>query len=181
MALPGLPTSFGWKPLILTRFEAAGWQLVHVAGVVPKTVALGGAPGQVLGACPCLLSPVPIFRPDVVYTVTGFAAAGMAGAAQPRQVGRGGGRHCDQCYVEPAPPSHLQDERAKAPKVSGPTTGTGPQPNKVSPAPAWQGATYCTQPPQADPLLCPRPRLLQVPTCWKSLLLGIGMGLRTVS
>lgn len=35
-ALPGWLTSFGLKPLILTRFEAAGWQLVHVVGVVPR-------------------------------------------------------------------------------------------------------------------------------------------------
>lgn len=45
MALPGMLTSYGLKPLILTRFEAAGWQLVHVVGVVPSTGALGGAPG----------------------------------------------------------------------------------------------------------------------------------------
>jgi len=37
MALPGLLTSFGLKPLILTRFEAAEWQLVHVVGMVPRT------------------------------------------------------------------------------------------------------------------------------------------------
>lgn len=42
-----LPTSFGLKPLILTSFEAAGWQLVHVAGVVPRTGASGGTPRQV--------------------------------------------------------------------------------------------------------------------------------------
>lgn len=39
-----LPTSFGLKPLILTSFEAAGWQLVHV---VPRTGASGGTPRQV--------------------------------------------------------------------------------------------------------------------------------------
>lgn len=43
MALPGWPTSFGLKPLILTRFEAAGWQLVR---------EVGGAPGQVSITCP---------------------------------------------------------------------------------------------------------------------------------
>lgn len=58
MAPPGLPTSYGLKPLILTRFEAAGWQLVHVVGEVPSTGALGEAPGQVRDACLCLLSPV---------------------------------------------------------------------------------------------------------------------------
>lgn len=48
MALPGLLTSsFGLKPLILTRFEAAGWQLVRVVGVVPRTGASGGTLGQV--------------------------------------------------------------------------------------------------------------------------------------
>lgn len=62
----------------------------------------------------------------------------MAGAAQPRRVGRGGGRHCDQCYVEPAPLGRLQGKRAEAPKVSGPPIGTGPQPSEVSPAPDWQ-------------------------------------------
>lgn len=46
MALSGLLTSFGLKALILTRFDAAGWQLVHVVGVVPRTRALGGAPGR---------------------------------------------------------------------------------------------------------------------------------------
>lgn len=43
MALPGLVTSYGLKPLILTRFEAAGWQLVHVVREVPSTGALGEA------------------------------------------------------------------------------------------------------------------------------------------
>lgn len=46
MARSGLLTSFGLKALILTRFDAAGWQLVHVVGVVPRTRALGGAPGR---------------------------------------------------------------------------------------------------------------------------------------
>lgn len=106
VALPSLQTSFGLKPLILTRFEAAGWQLVHVMGVVPRNGALGGAPGQVRGACACLLSPIPSLRPDVVYIFMGFAAAEVEGATQPRQVGRGGGQHCDQCCVEPAPLGH---------------------------------------------------------------------------
>lgn len=57
MAIPGLPTSRGLKPLILTRSEAAGWQLVHVSGVAPSTGAWGGAPGSVRGACPGLLAP----------------------------------------------------------------------------------------------------------------------------
>lgn len=46
MALSGFLTSLGLKPLISTRFEAAGWQLEHVVGVVPRTGALGGAPGR---------------------------------------------------------------------------------------------------------------------------------------
>lgn len=37
MALPGLLTSSGLKPLILARSEAAKWQLVHVVGMVPRT------------------------------------------------------------------------------------------------------------------------------------------------
>lgn len=78
--------------------------------------ALGGTPGQVRGACLCLLSPVPILRPDVAYNFTGFAVAETAGAAQPRQVGRGGGRHCDRCYVGLALLGHLQGGRAKAPR-----------------------------------------------------------------
>lgn len=67
----------------------------------------GRDPRPVRGACPCLLSPVSILRPDVAYGFTGFAVAETAGAAQPRQVGRGGGRHCDRCYVELALLGHL--------------------------------------------------------------------------
>lgn len=52
MAPPGLLTSFGLKPLILTRFEAAGWQLVRMVGVAPRMGALGGTPGQVRVAAP---------------------------------------------------------------------------------------------------------------------------------
>lgn len=37
LALPGSLTSFGLKPLILTHFEAAEWQLVHVVGMIPRT------------------------------------------------------------------------------------------------------------------------------------------------
>jgi hypothetical protein len=97
---------------------------------------------------PCSLSPVPILKSDV-YTFTGFAAAKVAGATQPRQVGRGGGQHCDQYYVEPVPLSHLQGERAK--EVRGPTLFTRSQLNRVFPAPAWKGSTFCTQPLQGDP------------------------------
>lgn len=87
----------------------------------PGTEALGGA------------SVIVLFTPDVASAFTRSGAAGMAGAAQPKQVGRGGGQHCDRCYVEPAPPGHLQSERAKAPNMSGPTSGTGPQPNEEPP------------------------------------------------
>lgn len=76
-------------------------------GMVARTGALGGTPGQGRGACLCLLSPVSILRPDVAYGFTGFAVAETAGAAQPRQVGRGGGQHCDRCYVELALLGHL--------------------------------------------------------------------------
>jgi hypothetical protein len=62
MALSRWSTSFGLKPLILTRSEAAGWQLVHVVGVVPNARALGPAPGQVSGACSSLL-PQPSSNP----------------------------------------------------------------------------------------------------------------------
>lgn len=61
----------------------------------PGTEALGGA------------SVIVLFTPDVASAFTRSGAAGMAGAAQPKQVGRGGGQHCDRCYVEPAPPGHL--------------------------------------------------------------------------
>ena len=86
----------------------------------------------------------------------GFAAAGMAGAAQPRLVGRGEGRRCDRCYAEPAPPGHLQDERAKASKESGPTAGTGPQSSKVSPAPAWQRSYFLYPASSSRPRLVPK-------------------------
>lgn len=78
----------------------------------------------------------------MVHTLTGFAAAGMAGAAQPRLVGRGEERRCARCYAEPAPPGHLQDERAKASQVSGPTAGTGPQSSEVPSAPAWHRSHF---------------------------------------
>lgn len=51
-----LLTSFGLKPLILTSFEAAGWQLIHVVGVVPRTGASGGTPGQVKVPAPASLT-----------------------------------------------------------------------------------------------------------------------------
>lgn len=47
-----LLTSFGLKPLILTSFKAAGWQLIHVVGVVPRTGASGRTPGQVREPAP---------------------------------------------------------------------------------------------------------------------------------
>lgn len=143
---------------------------MRVAGVAPRAGASGGT-GE--GGCPCLLSPVPILRLGVAYSVTGFAAAGMAGAAQPRRVGRGGGPHCGRRCGGPAPPGHLQGEGRRLP-VSGPTTSAGPQPSKVSLGPAWQRRH--PRPPRV-----PQAQLVQLPTCWKSLLLWIGVGLRTVS
>lgn len=95
-------------------------------------------PGQVRDASALPPHPAPILRPDLAYTLMGPAAAGTAGAAQPRQVGRGEGQHCDRCYVGPVLLGHLQDERASAPRVSSSTAGTGPQPHKVPPAPTWQ-------------------------------------------
>lgn len=54
-------------------------------------LGFGKGPRTGEGTCPCPLSPVPILEPDGAHTVSGFAAAEVAGAAQPRQVGRGGG------------------------------------------------------------------------------------------
>lgn len=107
MVLSGWLTSFGLKPLILTRFEAAGWQPVLVVGVVPRAEAVRQASGQMRCACPWLLGPIPILKPGVAYLFIGFAEAEVAGAAQSRQEGRGGGQHYDQCCVEPALLGHL--------------------------------------------------------------------------
>lgn len=98
----------------MAHFEVDGWQLVHVVGAVPRAAALGPTVGQVTGVYPWPLNPVPFL--NVMHTFTEFAAASVAEAAQPKQVGRGGGQHCDQCCVEPALPGHLQGERTKAPQ-----------------------------------------------------------------
>lgn len=107
MALSCWLTSFGLKPIILTHFEAVEWQPVLVVGVVPRAGAVRQAPGRMRCTYPWLLGPVPILKPGVAYIFTGFAEVEVARAAQSRQEGRGGGRHYDRCYVEPALLGHL--------------------------------------------------------------------------
>lgn len=73
------------------------------------------------GALGCLslpLSPVPIHKPGLEYTLTEFAAAAVVEAILPRPMGRGGERRCNQCCAKPVLPGHLRGEKAKTDKVS---------------------------------------------------------------
>lgn len=67
---------------------------------------------------------------------------------------------------------HLQGERASAPKVSDPTAAPAPSSTWLPQPPPGKGAAFYTS--------VSRPQA-QLPTCQKSLLLGVDVGLRTVS
>ncbi|ELK02797.1 hypothetical protein PAL_GLEAN10005423 [Pteropus alecto] len=167
MALPGLLTSsFGLKPLILTRFEAAGWQLVRVVGVVPRTGASGGTLGQAGSGA---------HRHGVCSSRKGRSSTAQTSGK------RRGAALCPTLWRTCTSGSSAR-RRAKA---SGERTHDQhwPAAQRGFPGPclAKEAPLYPTSPGTPDLLLCPKPGLLQLPTCWKSLLLWIGVGLRTVS
>lgn len=91
-----------------------------VVGVVPRDGGSESGPKTGLEYLSLSSAQFQSLRPGVAYTFTGFAAAEVVGAAQSRQVGRGVGRHCDRCYVEPAPLGHLL-------QVSSPVDCHGPE------------------------------------------------------
>lgn len=84
-----------------------------------------GSQGWNFGVLFPALSPVPIRKPGEASDFTEFAVAAVAGAAQPRPMGRVGEQRSDQCCAELEPLGHLWGEKVKTHKVSNSTIRTG--------------------------------------------------------